>query len=303
MKTSSKMNYISYMRPFRRMPLIIAACLCVGPAAFADVVWVGGTAGDWFEPSNWQGGTPWTDSGTTSIGSGNNAIINIDGSSDGANASVLGTLDISGRLNISSSSSLSAPVITINNTTGNSSDGWLQVQPGTHVTANNIFVGQETGANNGILTLYSATVENIHVGAAGTSGNIVIFYKRMNEEYEIGLLPPVLDIGAIHIAGGNSIAFQGEELYGSDDGYDYGYYAQADMWSWITGSSLDVYVDGTRVTDANVDTLFTITYPVGAAFTFFTAGVDPAPLPEPATYTVLAGLALLAWTTLRRRER
>jgi hypothetical protein len=263
-----------------------------GITARADSLWTGAAQdSNWLNSDNWEGDVPsGTDSGTITVNNGDATII------FGESASWSGSLRISGGSQVMPrrmegvAMSIGAQSIFIGceedpglnmNNWFFVSFGWSGGLPGDHswaypsVRATDVYVGQGTGATGNWVTVAEVTLNNLYVGAAGNVGNGVSIINS-------GGIPPTINIGALHVALGNMLAFEWIDNF---DG----------LWSLITGGQIgELYVDDTPVTADNITALFTLDSEV-RIFTAVAAAV-----PEASTWAAFAGLALLAWAALHR---
>lgn len=156
--------------------------------------------------------------------------------------------------------------------------------------AGDIIIGQGAGSTNNTLSIpsigsgpVSLTANNIYVGTAGAAGNHLAIFSPASA---------ILNIGTVWLAQDNGIIFLGSQSFEG-------------MQAFFKDRNIDLFGGTTLVNGLDVSdcaALFTRTEMYEGLITAFIY-TPSSSVPEPATYAALAGLALLAFAVMRKRNK
>ncbi|MDR1282203.1 MAG: FG-GAP repeat protein, partial [Opitutaceae bacterium] len=155
-----------------------------------------------------------------------------------------------------------------------------------------VYIGQTAGADNNTLIIEGTlTATTVKVGAADTVGNTLRFTEAALDTLDV--------VGTVYLDAGNYLEFEGADL----DVDDVLTLLNGTATVQVRGSSSE----GWATLDAqNAATLLAktgeVVYGDNGTWTRFTTFSAPA-VPEPAGWTALAGLMLLVYALVLRRQR
>ncbi|RRJ96741.1 PEP-CTERM sorting domain-containing protein [Opitutaceae bacterium TAV4] len=283
----------------RRVLLTLGVGLLTGLPAFATATWTGANGDLWSDSANWSGGTPWADPEGVVINNGGTPAIQTD-LKNPVRAITSGPVTISGASTLTLYSGLTVGGNVIigagdsNNSVNFSGSTYIDGSTVYRVTgsliAEDIIVGQGAGSTNNSLPLASSggagpnslTANNIYVGTAGATGNYL----------SITSTSAIVNVGTVWLAQDNGIMFLGSQSFEG-------------MQAFFKDRNIDLFGGTTLVNGLDVSdcaALFTRTEMYEGLITAFIY-TPSSSVPEPATYAALAGLALLAFAVMRKRNK